>query len=71
MEVSGQLYVPAALLPEKEPWGPLYRWLGGPSGEEKNVMLPLRFELPTAQAVTWLLYGTAPAICRPLNTVDI
>jgi hypothetical protein len=42
MEVSGQLHAPAALPPEKEPWHPLDRRLGGPQnrsgrgGEEKN-----------------------------------
>lgn len=71
MEVRGQLYAPAVLLPVEEPWGTLYKWLGGPSGEEKNLLLPLGFELPTARAVTWLLYRATPAICRPLNTVDI
>jgi hypothetical protein len=43
MEMSGQLHAPAALPPEKEPWYPLDRRLGGPQsrsrhsgGEEKN-----------------------------------
>jgi hypothetical protein len=41
MEVSGQLHVPAALPPEKKPWYPLDRRLGGAQsrsgrgGEEK------------------------------------
>jgi L-alanine-DL-glutamate epimerase-like enolase superfamily enzyme len=30
MEVSGHLHAPAALPPEKEPWYPFYRMLGGP-----------------------------------------
>jgi hypothetical protein len=42
MEVSGQLYAPAALPQGKSPWYPLDRRLGGPQsrygrgGEEKN-----------------------------------
>jgi hypothetical protein len=42
MEVSGQLHAPAALSPEKIPWYPLDRRLGGlqsrsgRGGEEKN-----------------------------------
>jgi hypothetical protein len=42
MEVSGQFHAPAALPPEKSPWYPLDRRLGGPQsrsgrgGEEKN-----------------------------------
>jgi hypothetical protein len=46
MEVSGQLNVPAALLPGKSPWYPVDRRLGGPQsrsgrgGEEKNSKPP-------------------------------
>jgi hypothetical protein len=52
MEVSGQLYAPAALPPGKEaPWYPLDRRLGGPQirsglgGEEKNSHPPPGIEL--------------------------
>jgi hypothetical protein len=51
MEVSGQLHALAALLPEKNPWYPLDRRLGGPQsrsgrgGEEKNSQPPPGIEL--------------------------
>jgi hypothetical protein len=50
MEVSGQLYAPAALPQEKSRWYPLYRRLGGPQsrpgrgGEEKNSQPPPEIE---------------------------
>jgi len=59
MEVSCQLYGSAVLLPEKEPWFTIEQWL------------PLGFEIPTAQTVTWLLFRATPVITGPMNTVDI
>jgi hypothetical protein len=43
----------------------------GSPGEEKNLLLPLGRELPTSQAVSWLLYRGTPVINRSMNTVDI
>jgi hypothetical protein len=46
MEVSGQIHAPAALFPEKSPWYPLDRMLGGlqsrsgHGSEEKNSQPP-------------------------------
>jgi hypothetical protein len=47
MEVSGQLYAPAALPQEKNPWYPLGRRLGGPQsrsgrGGEEKISQPRR-----------------------------
>jgi hypothetical protein len=59
MEVSGQLHAPATLPPEKSPWLPLDRRLGGPqsqsgcSGEEKN---------------SQCLLGLKPLIIQPPQT---
>jgi hypothetical protein len=50
MEMSGQLYAPAALLPGKDPRYPLGRRLDGPQSrsghgvEEKNIQLPQEIE---------------------------
>jgi hypothetical protein len=71
MEVSGQLYTPAALLPGKEPWV-LDRVLGGPQnrfwrgGEERNFQ-PCReskprtpIAQPVAQSYTdWAIMALA------------
>jgi hypothetical protein len=57
MEVIGQLYVPAALHPGKDPWYPLDRRLSGSQsrsrrgGEEKNSQPPPGLEPPIIQPV--------------------
>jgi hypothetical protein len=57
MEVSSQLRAPAALLPGKSPWNPLYKRLGGPQsrfgrgGEEKNSHTLPGLESPIIQPV--------------------
>jgi hypothetical protein len=57
MEVSGQLYNPAALPPGKSPWYPLDRKLGGPqsrsglAGEEENSQFLPGFEPPIIQPI--------------------
>jgi len=53
MEVSCQLYGSAVLLPEKEPWFTIEQWL------------PLGFEIPTAQTVTWLLFERPQSLLGP------
>jgi hypothetical protein len=57
MEISGQLLVPASLLPGKEPQYPLDRRVGGPQsrsghgGEEKNSQPLPGLEPPIIQPV--------------------
>jgi hypothetical protein len=72
MEMSVQLHVPAALPPEKSPWSPLDRRLGGPerqsgcNGEEKNSQPLPELKSPIFQPIAqcyitklfWLLYIT-------------
>jgi hypothetical protein len=55
MEVSGPLHVPVALLPEKNPWYPLYRRLGGTQSRSGRGEGKISLPLP----------GLEPAIIQP------
>jgi hypothetical protein len=65
MEVSGQLHIPAALSPGKDPWYPLDRRVGGPQslsgrgGEEKNFQPLPGLEPPYHPARSPALYRWA------------
>jgi hypothetical protein len=63
MEVSGQLHVPAALPPGKNPQYPFNERVGGPHsrfrrfGEQKNLLPLMRFEPP-------IIHPVARSLCR-------
>jgi hypothetical protein len=70
MEVSGQLHVPAALTPGKEPVVLLDMWLGGPQGQSERggkVKVSLCFSLTKQHAMKayWGNGGIAPRIIWP------